>query len=80
MSVIIVVWLIALWIHILVREANVLQAKLREQRHSLNAKRLSGSHLEKNRNVPVWVHVRIAKIERKYEKRLKMMRSNQWKS
>jgi ribosomal protein L39E len=80
MSVIIVVWLIALWIHILVREANVLQAKLRQHRHALNAKRLSASHLENNRNVPVWVHVRIAKIERKYEKRQKMIRSNQWKS
>ncbi len=80
MSEIVDLWVIALWIHILVREANLLQNELRESRHELNAKRLSTGHINKNRDVPVWVHVRIAKIERKYEKRIKRLRSDKWKT
>jgi ribosomal protein L39E len=79
MSEIIDLWFICIVIHILVREANLLQAQLRESRHALNAKRLSAGHINKNRDVPVWVHVRIAKIERKYEKQMKRIRRDKWK-
>ena len=74
MIVIVSIWIISAWNTILVFQTNRLLHRIRRKRQALNMKRRSRRELDRDRNVPRWVHVRIAKIERQYEKRFKFLK------
>lgn len=76
MIVVVTIWVISLWIAILTHEAVQLLHRIRRKRQMLYTNKRSRKEMEKDKRVPVWVHVRIAKIERQYEKRLLTMQGN----